>query len=433
MRIAIEPRLRLDIGLRDVAAGLVACATRNDRRGCERELLSTWGDPEGLACFSVRSAFDLLLEVLALPAGSEVAFSAITHPDVPRIARAHGLRVLPLDLDPDTLAPTAAAVELAVRPGTRLVVVAHLFGSRVDLEPLARRTAEVGALLVEDCAQTIRGPHDQGDPLADVSLFSFGAIKTATALGGAIVRVRDPQLAEALRRAQERLPVQQRSHQFSKLVKFSALVALCRPVLYGVLLRTLAALGRDPDAFVNGVVRAFPPVEARGDADAVEAARTEELLLRIRRAPSAPLLALVRRRLARFDERRLAARAATGEAVARTLRAPLVQPGGGAALRTHWVLPVVAPEPEKLVAALRAAGFDAARATSSIATVAPPPDRPDLRPRAAEAMMEGIVFVPAPPYLGAQRRRELVSALAAVVVTDSPVGDAILADSEVRA
>ena len=57
-------------------------------------------------CLSVRSAWDLLLHVLAWPAGSEVIVSAITHPDMITILRAHGLVPVPVDVDLDTLAPS---------------------------------------------------------------------------------------------------------------------------------------------------------------------------------------------------------------------------------------------------------------------------------------------------------------------------------------
>ena len=45
------------------------------------------------------------------PPGDEVAVSAITHPDMVRIVEAHGLRAVPVDVDPDTLAPRADALD----------------------------------------------------------------------------------------------------------------------------------------------------------------------------------------------------------------------------------------------------------------------------------------------------------------------------------
>ena len=46
-----------------------------------------------------------MLEALALPAGSEVLVSAVTHPDMIRILEAHELVAVPVDLDTATLAP----------------------------------------------------------------------------------------------------------------------------------------------------------------------------------------------------------------------------------------------------------------------------------------------------------------------------------------
>ena len=236
----------------------------------------------------------------------------------------------PLDLDAATLAPTAEALDEAIGPATRVVVVAHLFGGRIDLAPIAAHARAQGALLVEDCAQALRGPADHGDTLADVSLFSFGAIKTATALGGALVRIADPQLRAAVVDAQRRRPRQARPEQLAKLLKFSGLLLVGRPLLYGLLLRALALAGRDADAFVNGVVKAFP-----SGAVALDEHRTARLLDRVRRSPSAPLLALVRRRLRRFDHERLARRAAFGELASAALPHGLVHAGRLAADRTH--------------------------------------------------------------------------------------------------
>src|SRR5437764_3224007 len=185
----LRPRLVLDVSVRDLLFALRACL--RPRPGSEARVLDAWnGRDECLVCLSVRSGLDLLLQALELETGDEVALSAVTHPDIARIVEAHGLRALPVDLDLDTLAPRPDLLEHAVTLRTRMLVVAHLFGTRVDLAPLRDAARRHGLLLVEDCAQSFRGPGDAGDPLADVSLFSFGAIKTASAVAGAIIRVR---------------------------------------------------------------------------------------------------------------------------------------------------------------------------------------------------------------------------------------------------
>lgn len=399
----LHPRLLLDASFADLlyAAGACLWARRGDR---PERLLRQWGEPQGVVCLSLRSAFDLLLTALALDPGEEVAFSAITHPDMVRIAEAHGLRPVPVDLDPDTLASTAEALERALSPRTRLLVVAHLFGGRADLATLVDLARKRGLLLVEDCAQCLRGPRDRGDDQADISLFSFGPIKTATALGGGLARIGDHRLAERMRVLQAAWPLQPRSKYARRVLKCVGLRALGRPRVYWLFSRALAATGRDLDVVVNDAVRGFPGAEL-------------DLENRIRLRPSAPLLALLARRLNRFDEDRLADRTRAGELLAAALPDGLARPGGGSLSPTHWVFPILAASRARLVAALRTEGFDASVGTSGIAGVPPPTDRPDLRAEVAERLLAEIVFLPAYPEMG---EREL-DRLAATV--DGAVGD----------
>lgn len=99
---------------------------------------------------SVRTAFDLYLKALKLPRGSVVICSALTIPDMVTIFEEHGLVLVPVDLDPDTLAPELGSLEDAVvrcsgggggdggvmgdgeqRRRVRAIYVAHVFGAQV--------------------------------------------------------------------------------------------------------------------------------------------------------------------------------------------------------------------------------------------------------------------------------------------------------------
>ena len=239
-------------------------------------------------------------------------------------------------------------------------------------------------MLIEDCAQSFRGPDDAGSPLADISLFSFGAIKTATALGGSLVRVQDPELLERMRRLHAQWPAQRRRDYAARVLKFVGLVALARPRPYWLFERSVRLARKDFDSFVADAVKGFP-----GPA----------LLSRIRRRPSEALLALVERRLRRFDRSRLGRRERLGEYVADGLPPSLFHPGHAALERTHWVFPVVAPDRARLTTSLRRSGFDAATATSSLSAVRAPEDRPELTPATAARIMNDIVFLPLYPEL----------------------------------
>jgi hypothetical protein len=79
--------------------------------------------------------------------------------------------------------------------------------------------------------------------------------------------------------------------------------------------------------------------------------------------------------------------------------------------RTHWLFPVVADDPDAVVAAARAAGFDAARAASSLHAVPAPPGRPGLAPRTAQRTLDGLVYLPMYPEIPERERRRLLAAV----------------------
>ena len=395
----LNPRHRLDVSTRDLLYAALACVFARSREQRAAAVAGGWSR-EGLACRSLRSAFDLLLAAVVLPRGSEVLMSAITHPDMVRIARTHGLTVVPIDLDHETLAPQLDSLERAVTSRTRMLVVAHLFGTRIDLGPLAELARVHNLLLVEDCAQGFVSPAETGDPHADVSLYSFGSIKTATALGGALVRVRDSALRARMSRIQAGYPVQPRTAFARKVLATLALSVLGRPALYGLAFRFWRNGGRSFDELLEHVVRGFATLP------------DDEFYRRIREQPSAPLLALLARRLRTFDGTRLARRARLGEELAASLAPDLSHPGGRAPVRTHWLFPVTAADPPTLVATLRAAGFDATPATTSICVVRAPRDRPELEPVDAARLLRQVVFVPAYPELRAGEQRRLCALLA---------------------
>jgi dTDP-4-amino-4,6-dideoxygalactose transaminase len=393
--LTLQSRHRLDIRLRQFAYALLACAWARDAERLSARLESAWSaDGQGLACRSVRSGFHLLLEALALPAGSEVLVSAVTHPDMIRILAAHGLIAVPVDLDTATLAPRLDLAERLVTPRTEALLVAHLFGGRLDMGPIAAFARRHHLLLWEDCAQAFTGPGDTGDPHADASMYSFGALKTCTALGGALLTIRHRVLLERMRTTQSAWRRQSASAYAANVLKFLGFFVATRPAPY----RLLAwALGRDFDRRVNSSVRAFRP---------------GPLLPQLEVQPSAPLLAVLGFRLRKFDRARLRRRSAAGEWLCSHLPAYVLHPGQAMETRTHWLFPVVPVQADQLIAACRRVGIDAARGASSVSVVAAPAGRPESEPSEARRMMAGLVFLPAYPELPRRVAGRLVSAIA---------------------
>ena len=337
--------MRFDFSWTDWLFAVRAClAPMPWGEACARlRRLSPHGD--GLPCLSARSAFDLYLRVAGSRwrRGDEIIFTALTIPDMPAIARRHGFRPLALDIDPITTAWCPETLAKRIGPRTRAVVVAHLFGARVDLASTFAVTRPHGLAVVEDCAQAFVGDAWRGHPQADISLFSFGPVKTATAFGGALAHVRDA----ATRRAMERLlrqdSLQPTGEYLRRVLLFGLLAVASTPRLYRLIVAAAARLGVDHSQWANAATRSTP--REAGDAH-------------LRRRPCAALIALLARRLAAGEtsiRRRQAAAHILFTALGRSTRVAT----GGATPHGHWLIPVLADDGDALRTALRAAGFDA--------------------------------------------------------------------------
>jgi len=372
-------RVKLDIGWSDLAFGLRRCLFAPDRAELERRLerwFSSAGD--AIVCFSVRSGFDLALQALDLPPGSEILFSALNIKRMVKIAQRQALLPVPLDLDLDRMLPKPDAIERALTPRTRALVLAPLFGTRPDPTPLIAVARRHGLRVIEDCAQAFSGRGYGGHADADISMFSFGPLKFATALGGALLRVRDPALLEAMQKLQADYPVQPTRAYAGRLLKFTGLkLVTARPVL-GALTRALRIAGHDYEDALSDSVRG---VASLGSAT------------QIRRRCSVAMLALLEQRLLGFEPARLEQRSRSGRRLLDLLAGVVVCPGAQNPVHHFWAFPILVDDPDAVMRALRRAGFDAATLRRS-ATVTPPADRPQLDPVAAREALARLLVLP---------------------------------------
>jgi len=390
---ALFPRHRIDIEPDALARGLGRCA--RPPRHAAREL-TAWASPEGevLATLSVRSGFDALLT--ALPPGSEVLLSGWTIPDMIRLVRAHGLVPVPLDCEAATLAPTAATLARALTPRSRVLVVAQLFGGAVALDALAEVARRAGVLVVDDDAQGFTGRSRlHGSAAADVVFHSFGTIKTATALGGGLMRVRDAALRGRVRAVMDAWPTQPGARYARKLATYLALAIPREPRRYRRFERALAASGRDVDTVLTGLTRGFP-------------AETPEALQRaLRLRPCEALCATLLERLIAGCEARVTRRREAGERMMARLGPGVRVMGSAMPARTHWLFAVRVRAPDALVRALRGEGFDAARGTSTITAVPPAAERPGQEARQCASWLGEVVFLPVYPEIPEAERDRL--------------------------
>ena len=166
------PRGTLDIGWADLLFGIWCCMGRSSQNS-QRNLEETcWSNSKkSLACLSVRSGLDLLLRALSFPKGTEILVSAITIPDMVTILEYHGLVPIPVDIDPHTLSMDMESLHRAMGKKAKAILIAHLFGSRMDMDSIIKFAHQHGLLVIEDCAQAYIGDHFTGHPDSDVSMF----------------------------------------------------------------------------------------------------------------------------------------------------------------------------------------------------------------------------------------------------------------------
>lgn len=376
-------RKRLDISWTDVAAARWALVSCWNRQRVAAAIGSAWITPEtALPTLSVRSGLHLLLSTADWPAGSEILMSAMTIPDMAAIVRHHGYVPVPVELDLETAAPRLESLKQATTPRTRAMLIAHLFGSRIPMQEILAFADTEGIDVIEDCAQAYVGPNWTGTPGTLVSLFSFGTIKTATAIGGAVLTARDERLRSRLAECQATWPVQGRMAFAIRLAKAVSLKCLSYRGTFSLFRLACRLFGKDYDAILNRSVRGFP-----GD----------DLIGAISRGPSAPLLSLLLRRIRRFPQVRLQRRIDVGKRLLAACGDGVQVLGSLADQHSFWVFPLLAANPGAMIETLREAGFDATRGTS-MEIVAVAPDRDDMAPRIREAFSR-IVYLPLYPEM----------------------------------
>ncbi len=165
-----------------------------------------WGSyadlPHAVGVGNGTDALAIAFTALRLAPGAGVLLAANEGGYAAAAARMVGLVPVVMDVDAATMAPTVATARAAHRAGVEAVVVTHLHGDAVHLEPLDIWRRGQGLALVEDCAQAhglrVGGVHVGAR--ADAATFSFYPTKNLGAVGDAgLVGFRDESVAARAR------------------------------------------------------------------------------------------------------------------------------------------------------------------------------------------------------------------------------------------
>lgn len=177
-----------------------------ETKAFERDFATYVGVDHAIGVANGTDALNLALRALGVVAGDEVI--TVSHTALATVAGVLMAGAVPVlaDIDPATYTLDPSALEAAITPRTKAVVVVHLYGQPADMDtilPIARR---YGLKVVEDCAQAhgARYRNRRVGTMGDAACFSFYPTKNLGAIGdGGAVITGDPSVAESLRRLRQ--------------------------------------------------------------------------------------------------------------------------------------------------------------------------------------------------------------------------------------
>jgi dTDP-4-amino-4,6-dideoxygalactose transaminase len=173
-----------------------------------------------IGCASGTDALLLPLRTLGLEPGDEVITPAFTFFATAGTIHNAGGRPVFVDIDPDTFTVAPGAVEAAITPRTRAIVVVHLFGQMAELEAILELARRHDLAVIEDAAQAIgarrhlHGAWRLAGELGLAGALSFFPSKNLGGWGdGGMMVVQDDALAERLRRLRTHGGTRQYHHE----------------------------------------------------------------------------------------------------------------------------------------------------------------------------------------------------------------------------
>ena len=160
-----------------------------------------------IACASGTDALLLPLMAMDLKPEDEVIVPAFTFFATAGTVHNAGGRPVFVDIEPDTFNLSPAAVEAAMTPRTRAIIVVHLFGQMASLERILPIAERHGLSVIEDAAQAIgarrrmAGEWRMAGELGWAGTLSFFPSKNLGGWGdGGMILTQQDGLAERLRR-----------------------------------------------------------------------------------------------------------------------------------------------------------------------------------------------------------------------------------------
>lgn len=380
------PRGKLYISNKDLFTGIYYCLADYFKA---RKPIIAKENSQKLICLSVRTGFDLVLSELAFPVGSEILVTDINIPDMFKIVAGHNLTAIPLPVNKQTLNILPAQLESAITPATKAILITHLFGGIMETAELIAIARKHNLIVFEDCAQAYAGNVYEGNPESDIVMFSFGLIKTNTAIRGSVIKIKDPALYAAVSLRNAQYDKQDTTSFLKKLFKTALIKFLTAKAVYTLFYNLVKASGKDFEEVLAGFTKGFP-----GD----------DIFKQIRYHPCLPNIKLLQKKLDDFNQDDIAQRMQLANDILPHIPNHC-KIGTLNTKHTYWVLPIETDKPMELISYLRSNGFDASQKASSLIK------HSVSSANAEDLTLENLVYLPAYPAMSKKDRDRLTKLL----------------------
>jgi perosamine synthetase len=233
------------------------------------------GRRHGIAVCNGSVALDMAVAALDIGTGDEVIMPAHTIISCPAaVVRAGAVPVL-VDCDPLTYNMDVEAIESRITASTKAIMVVHIFGLPVDMEPVLALAQKHGLKIIEDAAE-MHGQTYKGQPcgsFGEISTFSFYPNKHITTGEGGMVVVDDDAVAERLRslrnlcfKPEQRFVHDELGWNF-RMTNLQAALGLAQLERLDEFVERKRAMGRRYTELLQGIEGVQLPISANDDAE----------------------------------------------------------------------------------------------------------------------------------------------------------------------
>lgn len=152
----------------------------------------------GITTTSGTTALHLACKILGIKREDQVLVSSSTNMASAFSVDYCGAIPIPIDIERETWQMDVTKIEEKINKKTKAIMVVHLFGHPVDMDPVLKISKKYNLKIIEDCAEA-HGVEYKGKKvgsIGDIGTFSFYANKTFTSGEGGMIVTNSKVLAE---------------------------------------------------------------------------------------------------------------------------------------------------------------------------------------------------------------------------------------------